>query len=165
MRIIPVIRRIKGPGLRVDHELGCPEYQFFDSLNGNARIRPSVRHPVILAVIESVHERAVWVVERPVRDNLLSVVLLGQQQFVFGIDQTVGIDEINGIDVSRDLRPLYLFYFLKGATIFFIFDDVKSISFDVEPLLPAVHANNRVVLQENREVNDSTFLCGQKTSS
>lgn len=145
MRIIPVIRRIKGPGLRVDHELGCPEYQFFDSLNGNARIRPSVRHPVILAVIESVQERAVWVVEGPVRDNLLSVVLLGQQQFVFGIDQTVGIDEINGIDVSRDLRPLYLPHFLKGAALFFIFDDIESTSFDVDSLIPAVHMQNCVV--------------------
>lgn len=145
MRIIPVIRWIKGPGLRVDHELGCPEYQFFDSLNGNAHFRPSVRHPVVRAVVESVHERAVWVVEGPVRDNPLGVVLLGQQQFVFGIDQTVGIDEINGIDVSRDIRPLYLPRFLKGAALFFIFDDIESTSFDVDSLIPAVHMQNCVV--------------------
>lgn len=165
MRIIPVIRRIKGPGLRVDHELGCPEYQFFDSLNGNARIRPSVRHPVVCAVIESVHERAVCVVEGPVRDNLLGVVLLGQQQFVFGIDQTVGIDEINGIDVSRDLRPFYPSHFLKGMALFVIFDDIESTSFDVDSLIPAVQAQNRFVPQENRKVDDSTLLGGPEFSS
>jgi hypothetical protein len=35
---------------------------------------------------------------------------------------------------------------IKGATFFFIFDDIESTSFDVDSLIPAVQAQNRVVL-------------------